>query len=465
MITLPNVKGHPYAVLGLGKSGQSAAASLRASGAEVTVWDDDQKNRFDAKQLGYTVVDFAHIDVSRFKALILSPGIPHTYPKAHPAVMPFRSAMIPIIGDIELLFRACPHATYVGITGTNGKSTTTALIAHILEKAGRKVQVGGNLGMPVLSLAPLGVDGIYVLELSSYQLELMEQNLIKVAVLLNITPDHLDRHGGLKGYIAAKSRIISTGAPQTLIIGSDQRDMQLLFEQVRGQSHLRVEEISVQHAVSQGVMAAGQQMFLFNNEEGRPILAFPALTSLPGKHNWQNACAAFAACHALDVPTAQIIAGLKSFPGLVHRQQFIAELDGVRFVNDSKATNADAAGKALACYQNIYWIVGGQPKEGGLNGLESFVPQIRHAFLIGQATDAFAAWCDNKLHYTRCGTLDVATQKAATMAWHDKLPKAVVLLSPACASWDQFTSFEQRGEVFTKLVNALKATHTAITVP
>ena len=360
------------------------------------------------------------------------------------------------------MFEACPKAIYVGITGTNGKSTTTALIGHILASAGRKVQVGGNLGTPVLSFEPLGDDGIYVLELSSYQLELIRHNPLRVAVLLNITPDHIDRHGDMKGYIAAKARIFETDVPQTLVIGTDEPETRALAEQARKKKNLRVEEISVKHAVAHGVMIAGQQMFNYTGEEEGGVIAnLGAFPALPGKHNGQNACAAFAACRALGVPAKQIVEGLKSFPGLAHRQQLVGEIDGVRFVNDSKATNADAAGKALACYDNIYWIIGGRPKEGGLNGLEEFTSRIRHAFLIGEATDEFAKWCEGKTPYTSCNTLGVAVEKAALTAWKDKKSGAVVLLSPACASWDQFKNFEERGQVFSDLVGKLRNSHAA----
>jgi UDP-N-acetylmuramoylalanine--D-glutamate ligase len=439
MIILPNIARQKFAVLGLGKSGLATAAALRASKADVIAWDDNPQTRADAEKSGFKVEDLTKIDAKNFSALILSPGIPLTHPQPHPVVRHFQKADIDVIGDIELLFRACPEAIYVGVTGTNGKSTTTALIGHILQSAGRKVQIGGNLGTAALALEPLDKDGIYVLELSSYQLELIKQNPISVAVLLNITPDHLDRHGGMQGYIDAKKRIFTTAAkPQTLIIGTGETETRAIAESAKKQSNLRVEKIED---------CALEKLV-------EPTL----LPTLPGAHNGQNARAAFLACKALGITDDQIIKGLKSFPGLAHRQQLVSELDGVRFINDSKATNADAAGKALACYDNIYWIIGGKPKEGGLNGLEQFAPRIRHAFLIGQATEEFAAWCEGKISTTRCGTLDAATKQAAHMAWKDNLPNAVVLLSPACASFDQFKNFEERGNMFASFVKALQRT-------
>jgi len=462
MILFPNIQGQKYAVLGLGKSGLATAASLRASKADVIVWDDKEESRIEAEKAGYIVADLMKADLIGYKALVLAPGIPLTHPKPHPVVLRCHTAKVPVIGDIELLFRACPTATYVGITGTNGKSTTTALIGHILKKAGRKVQVGGNLGTAVLSLQPLGGDGIYVLELSSYQLDLIQQNLIRVAVLLNITPDHLDRHGDMNGYIAAKKRIISKANPQTLILGTDEPETKAILQQIKKEKHLLIEEISVEHPVQSGIETAGSIMVAHRLTGSKNIIDMATLPSLPGKHNWQNACAAFAATRALGLMFDQIEQGLKTFPGLDHRQQLIAEIKGVRFINDSKATNADAASKALACYDDIYWIIGGKAKEGGLNGLESFVPRLRHAFLIGVASDEFAQWCDqNKVPCTASKTLDVATKQAANMAWKQKKPGSVVLLSPACASFDQFANFEERGNQFAEQVRQLETTNHA----
>lgn len=457
MIIFPSLKDQKYAVLGLGKSGFAAAATLRASKATLVVWDDNAKTRTEAENAGYTVADLNKIDLKDFEALVLSPGIPLTHPKPHPVVKKCQAANIPVIGDIELLFRACPKATYVGITGTNGKSTTTALVGHILKKSGRKVQVGGNLGTPVLSLDPLGANGIYVLELSSYQLDLIHQNPISVAVLLNITPDHLDRHGDMAGYISAKKHIISSVHPQTLVLGTDEPETKALLQQVQGQRHLHIEEMSMTHPVASGIELAGSTMVAHRLTGSKNIVDLATLERLPGKHNWQNACAAFAACRALGLVFDQIIKGLQTFPGLAHRQQFITEIEGVRFINDSKATNADAASKALACYDNIYWILGGKPKDGGLHGLEVFMPRVRQAFLIGDASDAFADWCEGKVPYKRCKTMDVAVKEASAKAWKDKKPGATVLLSPACASFDQFKNFEERGEIFANLVQKLNS--------
>lgn len=439
--------------MGLGKSGFAAAVSLQESGAEFIVWDDKEAAREKAASAKYKVADPVETDLSGYEALILSPGIPLTHPAPHPVVEKCRAARVQIISEVELLLKACPNATYIGITGTNGKSTTTALVHHILSSSGRKSQVGGNLGTPALALEPLGADGFYVLEQSSFQLDLLKENPFKVAALLNITPDHFDRHGDMKGYIDSKSKIIRKKKAQTLVLGTDEPETVELANKALKQKNLKVIEISVQHEVKNGIACKDQKLFAYPDENAKPIVDMAAIKRLPGTHNAQNACAAYAICKALGLTDTEIVSGLKSFPGLAHRQQFVAEIGGVRFINDSKATNAEATGKALACYENIYWIVGGKPKANGLNGLEPFMPRIKHAFLIGMAAEDFAKWLDGKTSYTLNKTMDAALKHAAEMAWVEKKPNSVVLLSPACASFDQFSGFEERGEVFSSLVN------------
>ncbi|HBM90342.1 MAG TPA: UDP-N-acetylmuramoyl-L-alanine--D-glutamate ligase, partial [Rhodospirillaceae bacterium] len=323
----------------------------------------------------------------------------------------------------------------VGITGTNGKSTTTALISFILENAGHKVQMGGNIGNAALSLDPLGKNGTYVLELSSYQLDLIQSNPFQIAVWLNITPDHLDRHGDMAGYIKAKKKIVRKDKPQKLILGADEPEMRGLASELALQKNIKLCLIeNLQH------------------------LDFSDAKALPGVHNAQNAMAAILVCNELGLKQKEIEDGIKKFPGLAHRQQLVCEIDGVRFINDSKATNANATSKALVCYDTIYWIIGGRPKSGGLNGLEEHTPRLAHVFIIGEAEDDFAAWCTAQdIPFTRCKTLDVATQKAALMALEEKKKDAVVLLSPACASFDQFPCFEERGETFMRCVKTIES--------
>lgn len=458
MIDLSTMHGRAVAVMGLGKTGLATAEALAAAGADAQVWDDNATSREAAAAKGYAVVDFATADLSGYAAMVWSPGIPHTHPAPHPVAERARAAGLDLICDIELLARAEREAAYIGITGTNGKSTTTTLIGHVLRTAGRPMAVGGNLGTPVLSFSALGAGGTYVLEMSSYQLELTHSLGFGVAVLLNITPDHLARHGGMDGYVAAKERIFQLQATGgTAVIGMDDAYCRRIHDDLASRGDRRVWPISAEGPMAGGVYA--EDGWLVDDTDGQAqrvaeLAAFPALL---GKHNWQNAAAAFAACKAAGVPVADILAAMASFPGLAHRQQTVREIGGVRFVNDSKATNADAAEKALATFDPIYWILGGRAKETGLSGLEPLMGRVRHAFLIGEATEPFATWlAANKVPHTRCGTLDVAVKVAAELALAEQLPGACVLLSPACASWDQFASFEKRGEAFAEVVNALE---------
>jgi UDP-N-acetylmuramoylalanine--D-glutamate ligase len=367
-----------------------------------------------------------------------------------------RAAGAEIIGDIELLARTCRNARYVGITGTNGKSTTTSLIGHILTKAGRTVAVGGNLGTPALSLAALGGDGTYVLEMSSYQLELTETLTFDVAVLLNVTPDHLDRHGGMAGYVAAKKRIFARQQkPQAAVIGTDDEACRDLADEIAAHGRQIVIRISAESHAKGGVYVEDGSLIDDMDGTATRVFDLSRASRLPGRHNWQNAAAAYAVTRCLGIDKTVITAAIQSFPGLAHRQELIATLDGVRYINDSKATNADATAKALACYDHIYWIAGGLAKEGGISSLAPFFPRIHHAFLIGKATEAFATTLDGHVPFTRCGDLAKALQAARERARAEHQANADELLSPACASFDQFANFEDRGEAFRRLVEAL----------
>jgi len=384
---------------------------------------------------------------------VLSPGIPHSFPEPHPAVTRARDAGAAIIGDLELLGRAQPEARYIGITGTNGKSTTTALIGHILAAAGQRVEVGGNLGTPALSLAPLGRDGSYVIEASSFQLELITTLAFDIALLLNITPDHLDRHGTMEGYVAAKRHIFARqNKAATAIVGVDDAICRDLCDELRRTSPARVVPISVLQPVSGGVYV--DQGWLVDAMGGQPVrvLDLGLAERLPGAHNWQNAAAAYAVARASGVEAPAVTAAICSFPGLAHRQELVDTIDGIRYINDSKATNADATEKALLCYQAIYWIAGGLPKAGGITPLAPYFGRLRHAFLIGRATEEFAATLDGSVPFSRCGDLATALAMASVQARRDGVPGAVVLLSPACASYDQFANFEERGDRFRELV-------------
>ena len=455
MIRIPGLDGQPMAVLGLGKSGGATAEALRASGAVVLAWDDAEAAR--AAVAPDLLADLTKIDWLKIQALVMSPGIPHTHPKPHPVAVAARAASCPIISDIELLYRSQPKARYVGITGTNGKSTTTTLIHHILVAADKKAAVGGNLGQAALSLEPMGADGVYVLELSSYQLEITPTAICDIAVMLNITPDHLERHGGMEGYIASKKLILAPKGKSSLgIVGIDDAPSRKLFDELKAEGKRRMLPISIAAAVEGGVHAVNGKLVDAIGPKPIDVVDLKTIPSLPGSHNWQNAAAAYAATRALGLGIDEVVAGLKSYPGLAHRQELIATINGVRFVNDSKATNADAAAKALVCYDNIYWIIGGRAKVGGLNGLEGFYPRIRHAYLIGEAAPVFARHLGNSVRWTQCATLDKAVAAANDLAQKDKLKGATVLLSPACASWDQYPNFEARGEHFRTLAIALQ---------
>jgi UDP-N-acetylmuramoylalanine--D-glutamate ligase len=401
-----------YAVFGLGKSGAATVNYLKARGDKVLAWDDGE-----AARKGIECTDPAQWDWREIDTLVLSPGIPLTHPEPHYIVRKAHAAAKPIICDIEILFQDNSDATFIGITGTNGKSTTTALTAHILTEAGYDVAVGGNLGTPALTL---GKHKYYVIETSSYQLDLIDKARFDVAVWLNISPDHIDRHGNLEGYVKAKLKIFRNGTKFPIIAIDDE--------------------------ISKGI---SKQI-----ENALPITKYNSIgtfPNLPGIHNMQNINAAYEAAKAVGVAHDKIMAAIKTFPGLEHRIEKVAEVKGVTYINDSKATNADSSAMALACYEDIYWIIGGKPKEGGISSLTEFFPRIKKAYIIGAATEEFAATLEGKVPYEKCGDLANATKKAAQEA-----KNGVVLLSPACASFDQFKSFEERGNLFKQYVSEIK---------
>ena len=450
MIPVPFLTGKRVAVMGLGKSGIATARALLASGAGVMAWDDGEAARRLGAEEGVPIGDLQVIDLAKAELVVWSPGIPHTHPHPHAVAVKARAAGVPVVCDVELLARAKSGHRFLAVTGTNGKSTTTTLLAHVLERAGVAVAAGGNLGTAALDLPELPGDGRYVLELSSYQLELVQSLSIGVGILLNITPDHLGRHGGMEGYIAAKRRLFDFVTPGgAAVIGvADGACRAMAAELAR--LGLRVVAVSVDKALAEGVSAP--EGILLDN--GKPVCDLKTMARLPGRHNWQNACAVYAAARAEGIAAKAIVEALGSYPGLAHRQELIATSDGIAWINDSKATNAAAAEKALVCYDHIYWILGGQAKEGGIAALEKHFGRIEHAFLIGEATEAFAATLEGKVRFTRCVTLAKAVAAARNLAVSDAIAGAVVLLSPACASWDQFTSFEHRGDSFREVVQA-----------
>ena len=456
MVPTPRYAGERVVVMGLGKSGLSAAASLRASGAVVQVWDDKPAQVQDGVARGFTAFDGATMNLEGVRAIVWSPGIPHTLPKTHPLAVRARALGIPLICDVDLLVEAQPDATVIAITGTNGKSTTTALTSHVFKHAGRKVAMGGNIGIPALELEPLSLGGTYVLELSSYQLELMPHLRCETAVLLNITPDHLDRHGGIEGYVAAKRRIFADQrAPRTAILGVDDEHCASLYEALHKDGVHKVIPISVRTQVLGGFHAIDGLLVDTTGARPKTIVDLKSIARLPGAHNWQNAAAVAAIACSHGLTHDQIAAGMSSFPGLKHRQELVGTVANVSFVNDSKATNADASEKALLCYDNIYWIAGGVAKEGGIASLAPLFPRIRHAFLIGEAADAFADTLEGKVPFALYEDMESAIEEAGAMALNENKPGATVLLSPACASFDMFKNFEERGDRFREEVIAL----------
>jgi UDP-N-acetylmuramoylalanine--D-glutamate ligase len=450
------------AVLGLGRSGLPAVAALAAGGADVIAWDDGAAARDRAAAEGVALADLTRPRAFEgVAALIVSPGIPHLYPAPHPAIAAAWDAGVAVDNDVGLFFRSFATPDWeeferapqvVAVTGSNGKSTTTALIGHVVAAAGRPVQVGGNIGRGVLDLDPAEDGMVVVLELSSYQTELARALQPDVAVFLNLTPDHLDRHGGLGGYFAAKARLFTQGGPARAVIGVDEDEGRFLANVMRETAGAGDPVIAVSVARKlggDGWSVTARRGFLAERRGGRQVAAVDLrdMASLPGAHNHQNACAAWAAARALGLGPKAIEAAMRGFEGLPHRSQHLGERRGVRIVNDSKATNADAAAKALGSFERVRWIAGGRAKAGGIGSLRPLFPRIAKAYLIGEAAAEFAATLGDVPHVVS-GTLEAATRAALAEA----APGETVLLAPACASFDQFASFEERGDAFVRLV-------------
>ena len=450
--------GRDVAVQGLGLSGLSAARALKAGGANPVLWDDKESAREEAEAAGFTVSDLRAADWSRFAALVLAPGIPLTYPEPHWSVKRARQAGVEVIGDIELFFRERARMKAPGkvvvITGTNGKSTTTALTAHLLAAAGKRVALGGNIGKAVLDLEPFAPDLTYVIELSSFQIELAPSIAPDAAALLNITPDHLDRHGTLQNYASIKTSIFAHLTPGgTAVIGVGDAPSLAIANALAGS--VALQRMAVGHPVETGVYAIDGILHEMGAGKELARVDLAGIGSLRGTHNWQNAAASYALARSQGLAASAAAQGLKSFAGLSHRMEQVARRGKVLFVNDSKATNADAAGKALASFTDIYWIIGGRPKEGGLAGLEPFYPRIARAYLIGEAAEAFARQLGDAVDHVQCGTLARAIEQASADASRSYAREPVVLLSPACASYDQFDNFAKRGDAFRDLVMTL----------
>ena len=459
MIPITVFAGKTVAVFGLGASGLLSARALAAGGAHVIAFDDSEAKLADAQAAGVTTQNLADLDWSQVAALVLAPGVPLTHPTPHWTAARARREGVEIIGDIELFCREraasgldCP---LVAITGTNGKSTTTALITHLLKSAGHDVQMGGNIGVPVLELEPFAAGRPYVVEVSSYQIDLAPSLHATVGILLNVTEDHLDRHGTMENYAAIKTLLAAGVEPGgAAVIGVDDRYTRAAADRIE-RAGKPVVRVSVLAPVRDGYYAEGTRIMRAVAGKAYPVAQLSGIGALRGQHNAQNAAAAVAACVALGMDLADIQKGLVSFPGLAHRMQQIGRKGKVLFVNDSKATNADSAAKALASFPDIFWIAGGKPKTGGIESLAAYFPRIRKAYLIGEAAPDFARTLEGKVPYEIVDVMSAAVDAAARDAAAADAAEPVVLLSPACASFDQYRNFEVRGKAFTDLVRAV----------
>lgn len=461
MIPVTSLKDRPVALFGLGGSGLATARALIAGGARVTAWDDSPASVAKAAEEGIPTGDLRALDWSDIAALVLAPGVPLTHPEPHWSVGLARGAGVEVIGDIELFCRerrlAIRRPPLAAITGTNGKSTTTALLAHLMKVGGRDVQIGGNFGPAILGLEPPKPGRVYVIECSSYQVDLAPGLDPSVGILLNLSPDHIDRHGTMEHYAEVKERLVAgVEAGGTAVIGVDDDWSRAIADRAEAAGK-HVVRLSVREKLDNGIWLDGGTLVVA--EKGATVFTLPlaGIGSLRGAHNAQNAAAAFAAARALGLAPEVIAAGIRSFPGLAHRMEQVRTIGDVLFVNDSKATNADAAERALTSFDDIFWIAGGKPKEGGIVPLKPYFPRVRKAYLIGVAAEDFAATLGDAVLHEMSGTLDAAVASAARDAAASGLAHPVVLLSPACASFDQFRNFEVRGDAFRDLVNALPA--------
>jgi UDP-N-acetylmuramoylalanine--D-glutamate ligase len=459
MIPITSFAGKTVAVFGLGGSGLASCQALKAGGAEVIAADDGADKLAEAVQAGFVTADLRKESWSRFAALVLTPGAPLTHPAPHWSVLLAREAGVEVIGDIELFCRErqrhAPDAPFVAITGTNGKSTTTALIAHLMRVAGFDTQMGGNIGTAILSLEPPRKGRVHVIEMSSYQIDLTPSLDPTVGILLNISEDHIDRHGTLAQYAAVKERLVAgVQAQGAAIVGVDDRWSRAAADRIE-QAGKRVVRVSVKNPLPDGIYIDHETIWRASGGARSEVARIGGIGSLRGLHNAQNAACASACALALGVVSDVLQNGLRSFPGLAHRMEQVGRLAHVLFVNDSKGTNADAAAHALSSFADIFWIAGGKPKLGGITSLTEFFPRIRKAYLIGEAAQEFAGTLGPRVPHEISQTLEVAVEHAARDAQASGLADAVVLLSPACASFDQYRNFEIRGARFRELVQAL----------
>jgi UDP-N-acetylmuramoylalanine--D-glutamate ligase len=453
LIPVTSFAGKTVAVFGLGGSGLASCHALRAGGAEVIAGDDSTERLAEAARAAFITADLRKVSWANFAALVLTPGAPLTHPLPHWSVLAARQAGVEVIGDIELFCRErrrhAPDAPFVAITGTNGKSTTTALIAHVLREAGRDVAMGGNIGVPVLDLSPPAPLRTHVVECSSYQIDLAPSLAPSVGLLINITPDHLDRHGDLAGYAAVKERLVAHS--DVALVGVDDEPCREIYARLKARAGgPRAIAISGKESPLADVWVREHRVMA--RGEATPAADLAAARALRGVHNGQNAAFAYGAARTLGVERELIQRAFLTFPGLAHRMEEVGRYGRALFINDSKATNADAAEKALMSFQDIHWIVGGRPKAGGVEPLRALFPRVAKAYLIGESSDEFARTLAGGVPFERCGTLDAATEAAAEDAVRSPAKEPAVLLSPACASFDQFANFEARGDAFRAYV-------------
>ena len=459
MIPVTSFAGKTVAVFGLGGSGLASCHALKAGGAEVIASDDSAAKLAEAAKAGFITADLRSVSWKNFAALVLTPGVPLTHPEPHWTVLAAKNAGIEVIGDIELFCRErrrhVPTSPFVAITGTNGKSTTTALVAHLMREAGYDVQMGGNIGTAILSLEPPRMGRVHVIEMSSYQIDLTPSLDPSVGILLNVTEDHIDRHGTLAHYAEVKERlVVAVQRGGTAIVGVDDNWSAAIADHVE-QAGKHIVRVSVKRPLADGVYLDKDAIVRAAGSARTELVKIDNIGSLRGLHNAQNAACSACAALALGVSGDVLQKGLRSFPGLAHRMEQIGRKGQVLFVNDSKGTNADAAEKALSSFNNIFWIAGGKPKTGGIESLRELFPRIRKAYLIGEAADDFAATLGSVPHEIS-KTLEEAVPHAARDAEASGLGDAVVLLSPACASFDQFPNFEKRGDRFRDLVKTVE---------
>ena len=463
MIASRSFAGKTVAVFGLARTGLASIRALKTGGAQVIAWDDNSAAREAGHDAGAEITPWREWAWETIAALVLSPGVPLTHPRPHEVVSHAKLADVAVIGDVELFAREIRpdasrpgRAPVIAITGTNGKSTTTALVGHILASAGFDAQVGGNIGKAVLELAPPGPKTIYVLEMSSFQIDLTPGLHPDAALLTNLTPDHIDRHGSMGNYAAIKERLLhQVPKDGQVIVGVDDAYGAAIFTALSANGGATATPVSVGKILGRGVFAVDGALYDAQSQHATKVMALEDAPRLPGAHNWQNIALAYAAARIFVKDSRVIASAIASFPGLAHRMEDVGRLGNIRFINDSKATNADATARALACYPDIFWIAGGKAKDGGIESLAPYFARIRRAYLIGEAAHAFSRTLDGKAPYEMSGTLDTAVTSAARDAAASDAAAPVVLLSPACASYDQFKDFEQRGDAFRAAVARL----------